>query len=45
MRSRPDPLLLAVCALGVTQITAWGTSYYCLGVLANPIATGSARSA
>jgi hypothetical protein len=38
MRSRPDPLLLAVCALGITQITAWGTSYYCLGVLANPIA-------
>jgi predicted MFS family arabinose efflux permease len=38
MHSRPDPLLLSVCALGVTQITAWGTSYYCLGVLANPIA-------
>jgi len=28
----------AVLALGVTQITAWGTSYYCLGVLAGPIA-------
>jgi hypothetical protein len=27
----------AVLALGVTQITAWGTSYYCLGVLAGPI--------
>jgi hypothetical protein len=38
MRARSDPLLFAVCALGVTQITAWGTSYYCLGVLANPIA-------
>ena len=38
MRPRPDPLLVAVCALGITQITAWGTSYYCLGVLANPIA-------
>ena len=38
MRSRPDPLPFAVCALGITQITAWGTSYYCLGVLANPIA-------
>jgi len=37
MSSRPDPLLFAVCALGVTQITAWGTSYYCLGVLAKPI--------
>lgn len=35
---RSDPFLAAVCALGVTQITAWGTSYYCLGVLANPIA-------
>jgi MFS family permease len=32
-----DPLLFAVCALGVAQITAWGTSFYCLGVLANPI--------
>ncbi len=38
MRARSDPLLFAVCALGVTQITAWGTSYYSLGVLANPIA-------
>jgi hypothetical protein len=37
--TRPrDPLLWAVCALGITQITAWGTSYYCLGVLAKPIA-------
>ena len=27
-----------MCALGVAQITAWGTAYYCLGVLANPIA-------
>lgn len=33
-----DPLLLAVCAMGIAQITAWGTSYYCLGVLAGPIA-------
>jgi MFS family permease len=32
-----DPMPLAVCALGVSQITAWGTSYYCLGVLAGPI--------
>lgn len=46
MSSRRDPLLFAVCALGITQITAWGTSYYCLGVLANPIAqdTGWSRS-
>src|SRR5262249_4309023 len=32
-----DPMLGAVVALGITQITAWGTSYYCLGVLAGPI--------
>jgi predicted MFS family arabinose efflux permease len=31
-------MTIAVVALGVTQITAWGTSYYCLGVLAGPIA-------
>ncbi|CAN5640188.1 arsenite efflux MFS transporter ArsK [soil metagenome] len=38
-RRRPwsDPLVVAVNALGLTQITAWGTSYYCLGVLAKPI--------
>jgi MFS family permease len=40
-----DPMLAAVVALGVTQITAWGTSYYCLGVLAGPISqdTGWSR--
>ena len=32
-----DPMVIAVNALGMTQITAWGTSYYCLGVLAKPI--------
>jgi MFS family permease len=32
-----DPMMSAVVALGITQITAWGTSYYCLGVLAGPI--------
>jgi hypothetical protein len=31
--------VLSVNALGITQITAWGTSYYCLGVLAKPIAS------
>ena len=36
-RRRMDPMLVAVNALGITQITAWGTSYYCLGVLAKPI--------
>lgn len=40
-----DPMLVAVGALGVTQITAWGTSYYSLGVLAGPISqdTGWSR--
>ena len=41
-----DPLLVAVCALGIAQITAWGTSYYALGVLAGPIVaqTGWSRT-
>ena len=34
---RMDPMATAVVALGITQITAWGTSYYCLGVLAGSI--------
>jgi MFS family permease len=40
-----DPMIGAVVALGITQITAWGTSYYCLGVLAGPISqdTGWSR--
>jgi MFS family permease len=42
---RRDPLLLAVCALGVAQITAWGTSFYCLGVLASPIVAETGWSA
>jgi MFS family permease len=37
-RWRADPLVISVNALGLTQITAWGSSYYCLGVLAKPIA-------
>jgi MFS transporter len=36
-RRRIDPMVVAVNALGITQITAWGTSYYSLGVLAKPI--------
>ena len=38
-------MVRAVVALGITQITAWGTSYYCLGVLAGPISqdTGWSR--
>jgi hypothetical protein len=39
-----DPLPLAVCALGIAQITAWGTSYYSLGVLAGPIAADTGWS-
>jgi MFS family permease len=39
-----DPLLFAVCALGIAQITAWGTAYYCLGVLAKPIAADTGWS-
>lgn len=40
-----DPMTRAVVALGITQITAWGTSYYSLGVLAGPISedTGWSR--
>ena len=37
-------MFAAVCALGIGQITAWGTSYYCLGVLANPIAADTGWS-
>jgi MFS family permease len=33
-----SPFAIAVNALGITQITAWGTSFYCLGVLSKPIA-------
>jgi predicted MFS family arabinose efflux permease len=36
-RRPADAMVVAVNALGITQITAWGTSYYCLGVLAKPI--------
>jgi MFS family permease len=45
LRSRlADPMIVAVCALGIAQITAWGTSYYCLGVLAGPIAADTGWS-
>jgi predicted MFS family arabinose efflux permease len=43
-REASDPLPLAVCALGLAQIVAWGTSYYCLGVLAGPIAADTGWS-
>jgi MFS family permease len=39
-----DPLVISVNALGLTQITAWGTAYYCLGVLAKPIAADTGWS-
>ncbi len=41
-----DTAVRAVLSLGVTQIIAWGTTLYALGVLGNPIAaeTGWARS-
>ncbi len=41
-----DPAVHAVVAHGITQITAWGTTYYALGVLAAPIVedTGWSRS-
>ena len=39
-----DPMFGAVVALGITQITAWGTSYYCLGVLAGPISSDTGWS-
>src|SRR5690606_35910432 len=30
-----DPMYRVVHAVGITQITAWGTAFYCLGVLAH----------
>lgn len=33
-----DPLTHAIVALGITQIIAWGTTLYALGVLGRPIA-------
>ncbi len=41
-----SPMFAAIAALGVAQITAWGTTYYCLGVLAGSITaeTGWSRS-
>ena len=29
---------IVIAALGVTQVLAWGSTFYLLGVLANPIA-------
>ncbi len=44
--SKPRSRAVVITALGVTQIFAWGSSYYLLAVLATPIAaeTGWARA-
>jgi MFS family permease len=39
-----DPATHAVVALGFTQITAWGTTLYALGVLGKPIAADTGWS-
>jgi hypothetical protein len=41
-----DPATHAILALGITQIVAWGTTLYALGVLGKPIAedTGWSQS-
>ncbi len=42
----PNPMMRAVCALGIAEIIAWGTTFYALGVLGRPIAaeTGWSQS-
>ena len=44
--NRPNPMMRAVCALGIAEIIAWGTTFYALGVLGRPIAaeTGWSQS-
>src|ERR1700694_4724732 len=42
--SARDPATHAVVALGFTQICAWGTSLYALGVLGKPIAADTGWS-
>lgn len=32
-----SPFIVAIHTLGIGQVIIWGTSYYCLGVLAKPI--------
>lgn len=41
---RPPRLLVVIPVLGVTQILAWGSSYYLLAVLAQPIAADTGWS-
>ena len=38
------PATIAVLALGITQIIAWGTTLYALGVLGKPIAADTGLS-
>ena len=39
-----DPVNQAIVALGITQIIAWGTTLYALGVLGKPIANDTGWS-
>lgn len=39
-----EPMAVAVIALGITQIIAWGSTIYALGVLAKPIAADTGWS-
>ena len=43
-RASADPMTVAVVCLGFTQIIAWGTTLYCLGVLGKPIAADTGWS-
>ncbi len=39
-----DPMVSAVWALGITEIIAWGTTFYALGVLGRPISANTGWS-
>lgn len=39
-----DPLMRAVWALGITELVAWGTTFYALGVLGRPISADTGWS-
>ncbi len=39
-----DPLARSVWALGLTELIAWGTTFYALGVLGRPISAGTGWS-
>jgi MFS family permease len=43
-RRGPDPMLIAVVALGFTQIITWGTTLYMPGILGKPIAAATGWS-